>query len=139
MTSAMMIRFSAMASGDSTRSRNRVAIVAREASTSVGSSASTENEWNRRSLSRAITAPNSVLLAAVMGIDGRFRDAGLASDLIHRDRAETGGEKRALGGGKHRLGLAAGIVPGKRAPRGVHAGSLCVACIEALAMNRPAY
>ena len=49
-----------------------------------------------------------------MSIDGRLRDTGRASDRIHRDRAETGGEKGAFGRGEHRLGLAARFVPGER-------------------------
>jgi hypothetical protein len=56
--------------------------------------------------------------------DHGAEQAGLAGDRIHRDRAESGREKRTLSGGKHRLRLAARIIPGKRIPRGVHAGSL---------------
>jgi hypothetical protein len=76
------------------------------------------------------------LLAAVTSIDSRLRDASLAGNRIHRDRAEAGREKGALGRGENRLSLAARIVPGERtlgcihAGRRVHTGSLCVGCIE---------
>jgi hypothetical protein len=47
-----------------------------------------------------------LLLAAVMGIDGGLRDAGLAGDGVHRYGAEPGREKGALGRGQDRLALA---------------------------------
>ena len=77
-----------------------MAIVVSEASTSPGSSASAEKPGNRRSLIRADDGAEQLLLAAEMGIDGGLRDAGLARDRIHADRAEAAGEKRALGGGE---------------------------------------
>ena len=86
-----------------------------------------EKPWNRRSLRSRDDGAEQLLLAAEMGIDGGLRDAGLARDRVHADRAKAGGEKGALGGGEDRFRLAAGLLaraPARSCMSSLHARAL---------------
>ena len=107
VTSARMIRYKAIASGDSRSSRKRRPKTVSDARTSRGSSSPAETA---REVALAFAPDHraeELFLAGEVSVDGRLRYAGLARDRVHADRPEAGGEKGPLRCGENALRLAA--------------------------------
>src|SRR5262249_27514123 len=67
-----------------------------------------------------------LLLAAEVSINSGLRGAGFARDRVHRDCTEAARQKRALGGGKDRLGLARSLLASGVALQHAHRGTLAL-------------